>query len=199
MKKSNFRLICCVYAVIIINDLKERNDSDNKMKEDTLLDFQNAVRRLPSMYLNNSKVLQMNCYIQHGHITTYQHCINVMVISFAIARAFKLFGFHIDLPALLIGALLHDFYLYDWHDGRMRPEGLHGFSHPLVAKENAEKYFNVNPKILNIIESHMFPMTINHLPKSKEAVIVGIADKYCAIKETLHPTKGWFAATNISL
>ena len=31
----------------------------------------------------------------------------------------------------------------------------------------------------------MFPLTITKIPKSKEAFIVSIADKICAIKESL--------------
>ena len=45
--------------------------------------------------------------------------------------------------------------------------------------------FNVNQDILQIIESHMWPLNITKIPKSKEAIIVCIADKYCALLETL--------------
>ncbi len=86
---------------------------------------------------------------------------------------------------LIQGAILHDFYLYDWHNGRKRPEGLHGFNHPKIAVKNAKKYFNINKQVENIIASHMFPLTITKIPKSKEAFIVSIADKICAIKESL--------------
>jgi uncharacterized protein len=60
------------------------------------------------------------------------------------------------------------------------------FSHPIVAMHNAEKYFDLDNKVLNIIESHMFPLTITHVPKSKEAIIVCFVDKYCAIREMMH-------------
>lgn len=163
------------------------------MTEKMCLNFVETVQKLPLKYLTDSKILEMNNYIQHGKITTYQHCINVMAISFTLSRFFRIFGVEVDTMTLLIGALLHDFYLYDWHDGRLRKEGLHGFSHPLVAKENAKRYFDVTPKVSNIIESHMFPMTINHPPKSKEALIVNLADKYCAVRETICQRKGYMA------
>lgn len=142
-------------------------------------------RNVLAPYAMEEHVQKMKEFMQHGNISTYQHCMNVVTISYVIAKTLSGFGLEIDFVALLIGAFLHDFYLYDWHTGRLRREGIHGFSHPLVAKANADKYFDLTDKELNIIESHMFPLTITHVPKSKEAVIVGIADKYCAIKETL--------------
>ena len=153
--------------------------------------FVKVTKSLIPEYLENQKVKQMEHYIQHGSTTTYQHCINVMAVSFIISKIFGILGFKIDMMVLLVGALLHDFYLYDWHDGRWRKEGLHCFSHPQVAKENAKKYFNIDAKTSNVIESHMFPATLKHPMKSKEALIVNMADKYCAIIENIMPKKSY--------
>ena len=146
-----------------------------------------AERSVVKTYLKDllvhEKVIEMKDYIQHGSITTYHHCFDVAVMSYIIAK--KLGVQNVCMQELLVGAMLHDFYLYDWHDGRLRREGLHGFSHPVTAKNNADKYFDLDEKELNIIESHMFPLTITKVPKSREALIVGIADKYCATKETV--------------
>ena len=51
-------------------------------------------------------------YIQHGDVTTYQHCKNVVRVSFWLNRRLHL---HADETSLAVGAFLHDFYLYDWH------------------------------------------------------------------------------------
>ena len=142
-----------------------------------------TAQKLINKYTNIPIVASMNNYIQHGSVTTLQHCINVAIISMIIV---KYFSIKVNEKDLIEGAMLHDFYLYDWHDGRMREEGLHGFSHPKVAACNAKKYLNVNDKVENIITSHMFPLTITKVPKSKEAIIVSVADKICAIKESLH-------------
>jgi len=146
------------------------------------MDSINYINKILLPYLENEHVQMMRTYVQHGKITTFQHSTNVVMVSYTMAI---FFNFKIDLTSLLIGALLHDFYLYDWHEGRIRPEGVHGFSHAKVAKNNAHKYFKLGQKELNIIEAHMFPLTLFKMPKSKEAIIVSIADKYCAIKETL--------------
>lgn len=147
-------------------------------------------------YISSDVVNKMKCFLQHRTVTTFDHCLNVVCISYIISKFLTHLGFHINISMLLIGALLHDLYLYDWHTGRIRKEGIHGFSHPLIAKRNANKYFKLTDKTLNIIESHMFPLTLTHVPKSIEAFIVGISDKYCAIfetlfKQTLYTKKGF--------
>ena len=39
---------------------------------------------------------------------------------------------------------------------------------------------------LNIIKTHMWPLTFRKIPMSKEAFIVCMVDKYIATKETLN-------------
>lgn len=135
--------------------------------------------------ISTEKVQEMKGYIQHGSITTFEHCMSVALMSYAIV---KFFHIEVALKTLLVGAILHDFYLYDWHknkDNKVKFFDKHGFKHPIKAKENAIKYFNISEEEQHIIESHMFPLTISLVPKSKEAWIVSIADKCCATKETL--------------
>ena len=63
-------------------------------------------------YDHHPDVQRMREYIQHGSVTTYQHCKNVALVSFWLNRRLHL---HADETSLAVGALLHDFYLYDWH------------------------------------------------------------------------------------
>ena len=149
------------------------------------------LRCILQQYEEDPRVLEMDQYIQHGCVTTYQHCRNVARVSFWINRRFHVGA---DETALAVGALLHDFYLYDWHcAGRFQHcRGLrtlfkmHGFIHPLLARENAERCFALSPKVGNIIRSHMWPLTLFHAPSSREAGIVCIADKYCAVLEAVY-------------
>lgn len=138
-------------------------------------------------YDRNPDVQRMREYIQHGTVTTYQHCKNVVVVSFWLNRRLKLGA---DETALVVGAFLHDFYLYDWHKkssfhGLRRLFEMHGFSHPGYACINASRTFNITRKEQNIIASHMWPLTFRHVPSCREAVIVCLADKYCAVVESL--------------
>lgn len=150
------------------------------------------IKTILAPYSDEKHVKQMKQFVQHGKVSTWQHALNVTYLSYVVAKRLSKAGLIIDIDSLLIGAFLHDFYLYDWHTGRVRKEGVHGFSHPLVAKKNADKYFNLDNKTLNIIESHMFPMTMWCVPSSTEAVVVCLADKYCAIRENMQYRKGWY-------
>lgn len=132
--------------------------------------------------LNNAEeVHKMKYHVQHGKSSTYDHCVKVTHYSYILARKLKL---KIDYKSLTRGAFLHDFFLYDWH---IKDDGhnLHAFTHPKRAAKNANKHFVLNKKEINIIESHMWPLTINKIPKSKEAFIVCFVDKFCAIIEII--------------
>lgn len=138
-------------------------------------------------YEQHPAVQQMREYIQHGSVTTYEHCRNVTLVSFWLNRRLHLGA---DETQLAVGALLHDFYLYDWHTtgtfhGMRRLFEMHGFSHPQCACVNAERIFNITKKEQNIISSHMWPLTLTHAPKCREAIIVCLADKYCALVESM--------------
>ncbi len=140
---------------------------------------QNQLKELLSRFEGDSHVQDMKKYIQHGSVTTFTHCKNVTYVSFWMNRKFKLCS---DEKALVTGAFLHDFYLYDWHV----PEEyhrLHGFSHAKVASGNAVKFFGIGPKEQSIIQCHMWPLNITCIPQSREAVIVCLADKVCSLIE----------------
>ena len=130
----------------------------------------------------SSTVLEMDNFIQHGDITTLEHVIAVAYTSFIFAKKAGA-----DVRTTVRGAMLHDLYLYDWHikDPETRPPLTHGFTHPATAVKNAKKYFEPSEKELKIIRSHMWPLTVFHMPTSKEAFIVTLSDKYCALNETL--------------
>lgn len=122
------------------------------------------------------QVRQMEQYTQHKGNTTFHHCHDVAVASFRLAQRL---GWRIDEDAIARGALLHDFHLYT----RQKMDWKHLFRHPRLALRNAEKLYPLSDKEKNIITSHMWPLTMLHPPKSKEAFLVMLADKYCAFRE----------------
>ncbi len=120
-------------------------------------------------------------FIQHGNTTVMTHVIEVAIMSCRIARFLRI---RVDKRALIRGALLHDYFLYDWHEKR-KGHNIHGFTHPYKALKNADKDFNLSDIERNIILRHMFPLTPIP-PMCREAWIVCIADKYCSTKETMY-------------
>ena len=125
---------------------------------------------------HDPQVARMKCYTQHKGNTTYGHCRSVAVSSFRLAQWL---GWRIDEPTLARGAMLHDFHLYT----RQKRDLRHLFRHPRLALDNAEAAFALTDTERHIIASHMWPLTVTTLPRSKEAVLVMLADKYCACRE----------------
>lgn len=125
---------------------------------------------------NDPRVREMERYSQHKGTATFRHCHNVAVSSFRLAQRL---GLRVEEEALARGAMLHDFHLYT----RKKRDFRHVFSHPKLAVRNADRAFRLNDKEKNIIESHMWPLTVFKLPRSREALLVSLADKYCALRE----------------
>ena len=138
------------------------------------------IHQILKQYQEDSKVQSMHGFVQHGRTSTYEHCMNVVKLSFWINKHLHLSA---NERALLTGALLHDFYLYDWHE-KSTWHRWYGFSHPSRAWKNARRHFPMGAKEENIIRSHMWPLIPWQIPKSREAVIVCLADKCCSLYET---------------
>ncbi len=131
--------------------------------------------------MNHPEVERMKKYKQHRNANTYAHCRHVTLKSI---RFIQRTGIRADMEAVVRGAMLHDFYLYEATNADITP-WRHGWTHPETALGNAEKIFSLSPKEKNIIYSHMWPIRITHIPKCREAVIVNVADKVCAVQEML--------------
>ena len=145
------------------------------------------IRAAASDILQSKNFNSTKEYIQHGNMTVNHHSMNVAKYSIAISE--KL---HIPCKKdeLIRGALLHDYFLYDWHIGDYaKPHKLHGFYHPGRALRNAKKEYQLTPREQDIIKKHMWPLTIVP-PMCREAWIVTTADKWCSLMETFHLHRG---------
>ena len=119
-------------------------------------------------------------YMQHSDISVYKHCISVAYTSVELVERFSL---NVNRKELIRGALLHDYFLYDWHE-KNAGHRFHGFIHAGRALQNAKNDFELTRREENIISRHMFPLNIVP-PMCKEAWLVCLADKICASKETI--------------
>ena len=142
--------------------------------------------------LATPRVALMAGYVQHGQTTTLEHVAAVAYLSLALVRWL---GLHCDERALVRGALLHDYYLYDWHDHNAAPDNWHGFTHPCHALRNAEKDFpDLTDLERDIIAHHMFPL-VPSPPRHKEALVVSLVDKICSTAEVF-ARQPWHKAEN---
>lgn len=130
--------------------------------------------------------------IQHGTVSVKEHSIAVAKCSLAISEILPI---SFKERELVRGALLHDYFLYDWHEKEisfstiLRFYEMHGFTHPTIALMNAKKEFKLTKREEDIIKKHMWPLTVKP-PVCREAWVVTLADKYCSLLETLRIRNG---------
>lgn len=124
---------------------------------------------------------ELRRFMQHGDTSVYSHSLAVARRALHIGRALRL---RLNERAMIRGALLHDYFLYDWHvPDPNRP--LHGFAHPRIALENARRDYGVNATEADVIRRHMFPLTPVP-PSTREGWVVCLADTLCAVGETMN-------------
>lgn len=183
---------------------KDEKAADEKLKEQIIKKMAekdwlkgkeclNDKRYMESVYdiINSEPFQRMNNYIQHGTTTTLEHCLSVSYTSYKICKYYNF-----DYISAARGGLLHDLFLYDWHTHRKETGNrFHGFTHPVVALHNAEKYFILNDVEKDIIKKHMWPLTIVP-PKTKEGFVVMYADKYCGLIETAERARNKLPSIN---
>lgn len=129
--------------------------------------------------IEHDLVWSMKKFIQHSDINCLEHSFYVSYCSYLVCMQL---GF--DYCSAARGGLLHDFFLYDWHIEKPY-KGMHGFIHPFIAFENANKYFYLNKLEKDIIQKHMWPLSIR-LPRYRESFVVAFVDKYCAFMEIIN-------------
>ncbi len=132
--------------------------------------------------LEDERVRKMKNYTQHGSVSTYDHCRKVAEVSCGINRKLHL---HADPETLVQGAVLHDYFLYDWHEKDGGSHDWHGFIHAERARKNAQQQFHVKEEVQHVIRCHMWPLNITRVPRSREAWIVCLSDKWVSMCETL--------------
>ena len=133
--------------------------------------------------MTNETVQKMKDYKQHYDTSCFEHCRNVAYYSYLICRKYNL-----DYVSVARAGMLHDLFLYDWRQRQDGRKGLHAFTHPKTALENASKLFSLNEKECYIILKHMWPLTIK-FPKYKESYVITLVDKYCALEESIKAYK----------
>ncbi|MDK2813717.1 MAG: uncharacterized protein PWQ08_972 [Clostridiales bacterium] len=107
-----------------------------------LKEYEPIIENVMKQLCENSRFPQTANYKQHGSLSVYEHSIDVARMSCRIASKLH---FNVDYASLIRGALLHDYFLYDWHV-RSKEHRLHAFSHPRKALQNACEDFELTPR-----------------------------------------------------
>ncbi len=137
-------------------------------------------RNILSETAKQSRLRQCRMYTQHGSTTVLRHCLQVAYTAYYIADRLNI---DVNEEELVRGALLHDYFLYDWHE-KSWANSIHGFTHPRKAMINASADLDLSDREKNMILRHMFPLTPVP-PKYREGVLLCVSDKICALRETL--------------
>ena len=129
-----------------------------QMSDDIILNMSNkSFLKIITAAAADSRLSKTAFFIQHGNTSCLLHCIAVAYYCYRLAERFKALKGHEN--ELVRGALLHDYFLYDWHiPDENRP--LHGRYHPSAALKNAEEDFELSDMERDIIKKHMFPLTL---------------------------------------
>ncbi len=158
-----------------------------KKKYERYREMDRLIRENAPEILRSDNFRQMKQYIQHGNMTVNDHVMSVARYSIALD---EMLHAHSSKRELIRGALLHDYFLYDWHKpDYVNPHRLHGFYHPGTALRNAAREYELTARERDVIKKHMWPLTVVP-PMCREAWIVTAADKWCSLLETLHMHRG---------
>lgn len=141
------------------------------------IDKNEYIKRLEELK-KDERFFEMKSIRHHYHSTTYMH--SCLVADACLKKALKSKKKY-NIDDIILGAMLHDFYLYDHNVKKYHKK--HLLRHPRISLKNAKQYFSINKNVSNIISAHMWPLTIFSIPKSKEAWLVCFMDKYISIKE----------------
>lgn len=118
----------------------------------------------------------------HKISTVAEHTLNVAIASAKLSSFLERRHIKVDRQDVITGALLHDLGIIG-REEKFKNNHECGQKHPIDSARTAKELLpDLNANVENIITSHMFPVT-PHPPKSREGVIVLLADKYCATAE----------------
>ena len=134
--------------------------------------------------LNNKEFLKTQ-RIAHHNTTRFDHSLRVAYYTYKVAKALRL-----EYRDTTEAALLHDFFIDDVKNEnfvmRLR-------KHPSCAVNNSLKFFDLNEKQIDIIKTHMFPITFTP-PKYLESWLVNLVDDVSAIYEKGYSVRTEFSA-----
>ena len=145
-----------------------------------IIEFKSIIKDI----ISNPNIIALKEHVQHASNSRFYHCLYVSYCTYIICKKLKL-----DYTSAARGAMLHDFYFYDWRNKNVEGQKkFHAYRHPRIALNNANDIFELNSIEQDIILKHMWPVTLA-FPRYIESYIVTFIDKYCATHEILKTIK----------
>ena len=95
--------------------------------------WEQMVHKRGADILKSANMQKEKKFLQHGKVSVYTHSVRVAVLSLFLAELLRV---KVNEEAMMRGALLHDYFLYDWHE-KDDSHRWHGFSHARAALKNA--------------------------------------------------------------
>ncbi len=132
--------------------------------------------------LESSYYKKLMDYPRHGTTNTFDHCVRVAVCMIWLSSKLNL-----NVDSAVKTGLLHDLCFVDYLGKHDHP-GIYCFYHPEEAADNAIREFGLTRTEERAIRSHMFPLSV-HVPSSRLALTLTLADKMTALYEVLFVSK----------
>ena len=148
------------------------------------LEEKQKLEDLYQKFLHDERVQKMKLVPMHRGSNCFYHSFKVARKAIRHALRYK----RADLETILLGAILHDYYLYDWRQDKSKKKH-HGSRHPFIAAQQAYEDFGISGRAQEIIRSHMWPINFSTFPSSREALILSYSDKLVATLEALTSKK----------
>lgn len=126
--------------------------------------------------LDKSTVNDLAKFTHHKFTNRLDHSLAVSYSSYLWSKRLRL-----NYTAVARAGLLHDLFFSMMIESSSSRE--HLVRHPEIALENAKQLVELSDLEQDIIVSHMFLITLAHIPKYKESLLVSFIDKTTSVKE----------------
>lgn len=149
-----------------------------------------SVFRVGDSVINSSEFKAAYCQIHHKTTTVGDHSFYVACASLCICNFLGHIGINTNKKDMINAALCHDLGILgrsEKFSSSMQMMKEHPKDSVPIAREILGE--DDNKRVEDIISHHMWPATPLSFPRSREAYVITVADKYCAVMERLFKKK----------
>lgn len=130
--------------------------------------------------LNSQEFGNTTDEVHHKHSSLEDHTLNVTIAGAKLCRRLNKMHIDVDEKDVIQASLCHDLGMID-RDEKYETDKDAWKQHPVESVKSARKLIpGMSKRAESIIMTHMWPIC-GERPRSKEAVVVSIADKYASI------------------